>query len=385
MLRRGWAGQLAQASRQLATESWQTLGLKSNAQYVSVFNPLSFTNDVLVTTEAPASATSVRRIVSSLRTENGRRQLTFLAPRVPPFGFREFLFETKRPAVTVVPPFSVGSNLLEGPFCRVRVDPKSGGVASLAHKASGQELLAAGSGRTLCQTVFFDDQEHTMTGVQCQSRFDACTAAVLRPAPQPDGDLLPGSDTRRFAVQGFVDCSPAGRVGVTIAPLDAYVLRLDQGAIAFEALGNDQNWKEVTRDQDGERHFRFRYSLRAHSPGYNNNAAALVWSRTVAAPLVVATGRLPGELLNRAHLAIDPAQALVTCFKPADDATPNKMIVRVWKTSDATGPVTLLAPSFRHARDADLLEREGEGLPMQRGTVSLAVLPIGFTGLALEP
>jgi hypothetical protein len=31
------------------------------------------------------------------------------------------------------------------------------------------------------------------------------TAAVLRPAPQPDGDLLPGANTRRFAVQGFVD------------------------------------------------------------------------------------------------------------------------------------------------------------------------------------
>jgi alpha-mannosidase len=209
------------------------------------------------------------------------------------------------------------------------------------------------------------------------------TAAILRPVLQPDGDLLPGADTRRFAVQGFVDYSPAGRVGVTIAPLDAFMLRLDQGTMAFEALGNDQNWKEVTQDQDGERHFRFRYSLRAHAPGYDN-AAAIAWSRSVAARLVVDSGRLPGKLLDRAHLAVDPAQALVTCFKPPDDSAPGKMIVRVWKTANATGPVTLLAPGLRHARVTDLLEREGGLSPVQQGRVSLAVRPFGFSGVALE-
>ena len=64
------------------------------------------------------------------------------------------------------------------------------------------------------------------------------TAAILRPYAKPEGDLLPGADTRRFAVQGFVDCSPPGRVGVTLAPLDAYMLRLDQDVPAFEALGS---------------------------------------------------------------------------------------------------------------------------------------------------
>jgi hypothetical protein len=120
------------------------------------------------------------------------------------------------------------------------------------------------------------------------------TAAVLRPRMQPDGDLLPGADLRRFAVQRFVDDSPPGRVGVTVAPLDAFMLRLDQGALAFEALGNDQNWKEVVQDQDGATHFRFRYSLRAHAPGYDN-AAALAWSRSVATPLALAHGRLPSR------------------------------------------------------------------------------------------
>jgi hypothetical protein len=444
-LRRGWAEHLARTSDQLTADSWRTLGFRTGADYLTVFNPLSFTNDIPVTVVVAAPVTGVRGVAASLRTEHGKRQLRFVAPRVPPFGFREFRFEARRSPATVVPPFSAGSNTLEGPFYRIRVDARSGGLASLVHKPSGQELVVGGSSRTLCQSVYFDGQECTMTGVQCQARFDACTgelrvagrvgaitvtntitlhaaldrvdfevriekppttneqrllhffpvgngkedlriettAAVLRPAPQPEGDLLPGADTHRFAVQGFVDYSPSGRLGVTVAPLDAYMLRLDQGALAFEALGNDQNWKEVTQDQDGERHFRFRYALRAHPPGYDN-AAALAWSRGVAAPLVVASGRLPAALLNKPHLAVDPVQALVTCFKPADDAIPGKTLARVWKTSGASGPVTLQAPGVRRARVADLLEREGRVLPVRQGRTSVAVRPLGLGAVVLE-
>ncbi|MEK7994118.1 MAG: hypothetical protein AAB403_09975, partial [Planctomycetota bacterium] len=53
----------------------------------------------------------------------------------------------------------------------------------------------------------------------------------------PAGDLLPGADTRRFAVQGFIDASSPGGPGVTIAPLDAFMLRLDLDPLMFEALG----------------------------------------------------------------------------------------------------------------------------------------------------
>ena len=209
------------------------------------------------------------------------------------------------------------------------------------------------------------------------------TAAVLRPQPQPDGDLLPGADSRRFAVQGFVDHSPPGRVGVTVAPLDAFMLRLDQGELAFEALGNDQNWKEVTQDQDGVRHFRFRYSLRAHAPGYDN-AAALAWSRSVQAPLTAASGRLPKKWLNRPGLEVDPARALVTCLKPLDAATANQVLARVWETSGASGPLTLIAPGFRHATETDLLERERGPLRLTQDRVSLNARGHGFSAVKLD-
>jgi hypothetical protein len=61
--------------------------------------------------------------------------------------------------------------------------------------------------------------------------------AVERPKLQPEGDLLPGADTRRFAVQGFVDTSVPGGPGVTVVPLESFALRRDLGVgIAFGAL-----------------------------------------------------------------------------------------------------------------------------------------------------
>lgn len=441
-LRRRWADQLGQISRTLSTQAWQALGFRADADYLTVFNPLSFTNDILVSIEPPAGVIGVQGLPSSLRTEGERRQLSFLVPGVPPFGFRQVRFETTNAPFSAGPAWAVSSNSLEGPFYRARVDLESGGLASLVHKPTGQELVVPGTGRTLCQTVLFDGQEHRLTDVGCHSQGDAwrgqlqihgrigdirltnivtlyaaldrvdfdvriekppstnqhrlvqffpvtvgtrdlrieTTAAVLRPALQPEGDLLPGADTRRFAVQGFVDVSPPGRVGVTITPLDAFMLRLDQGVPAFQALGNDQNWKEVTQDQDGDRYFRFRYALRAHAPGYDD-AAALAWSRSVTAPLVCALGRLASEWLDRPHLAVDLARGLVTCWKPVDDGRPGQTLVRLWETGGRSDPLVVHLLQARAAVEADLLERERGALPIQEGKVLVPVRSHGFAAV----
>jgi len=444
-LRRRWAAELAVISSRLSALAWGGLGFRPDPRYLTVFNPLSFTNDIFVTVEAPAQATGVRALASSVRVENGVRRLSFVAPRVPPLGFREFRLQTRRPSIFAVPPFARGANTLEGPFYRLQVDPENGGLASVVHKPTGQELVVGASGRSLCQTVFHDGREHTLSDIRCCTQFDACTgelrvtgragdlrvtniitlhaaldrvdfdvriekppttneqrilhffpvcegakelrietpAAVLRPRPRPEGDLLPGADTRRFAVQGFVDVSPAGRAGVTIAPLDAFMLRLDQGAPAFEAMANDQNWKEVTRDQDGVRQFRFRYSLRAHLPGHDN-AAAVAWSRAAASPPTVAAGRLPKKRLNHPHLALDPARAVATCFKPADDGTPGKAVARLWETRGQGGAVRLEARGIKAVTATDLLEREQGALELKQGKVNVPVRGFGCAGVALE-
>ncbi|MGO8678613.1 MAG: glycosyl hydrolase-related protein [Limisphaerales bacterium] len=443
-LRREWAEALGGISRRLTSQAWDELGLKADSGCVTVFNPLSFTRDILVECAVPADVTGMKGTPSQVQSEGAQRRMVFVAMKVPSFGFREYSFDTNTPPSRPAPPFSGTATTLEGPFYRLRVDTANGGLASLVHKASGRELRDASSGRALCQTVFDDGQERLLSDVECQTDLGAVraqmrvighigdirltnvitlyaaldrvdfdvllekpattneqrlltffpvgegasdlrietTGAVLRPQMEPEGDLLPGADSRRFGVQGFVDYSPPGRIGVSVAPVDAYLLRLDQGSLAFEPLGNDQNWKEVTQDQDGESHFRFRYSLRAHAPGYDN-AATLAWSRDASAPLTLVSGRLPKKWLDHPYLEVDPTCALVTCMKPADDAASDQTVVRLWETAGRTGSVVVTAPGYRAARETDLLEREREALAVEQGKVSLNARGYGFAAVKL--
>jgi hypothetical protein len=209
---------------------------------------------------------------------------------------------------------------------------------------------------------------------------------VIRPKPQPEGDLLPGADTRRFAVQGFLDVSLPDGPGVTIAPLDAFVLRTDLGPLAFECLGNDQNYREVVQDQGGVTEFRFRYALRAHAKGYDQ-AEAMAWSRSVATPLLVAKGNVGGASLPR-DIVVDPARAIATCLKPADDPKAGGIILRVWETAGRPEPIEVVVSGFSKTVRTDLLERDQEELKVvggKVGKVSLPIRPHGFAALRLLP
>jgi hypothetical protein len=209
------------------------------------------------------------------------------------------------------------------------------------------------------------------------------TGAVIRPFPQPKGDLLPGADARRFAIQGFVDAS-TDDLGVTIMPLDAFVLRMDPDPITFEALGNDQNYREVTRDQHGVTGFRFRYSLRAHAGGYKG-AEAFAWSRSVATPLLVAGGRVPSARGGRHLIEVDPTRAIATCLKPADGGASGGVILRLWETAGRSGPVAIGVQGYGRAFRTDLLERNLEPLKISDGTLTLPIRAKGFAAVRLLP
>lgn len=376
---------------------------------------------------------------------DGRERLVFVARQVPAYGFRECQIELGA-GPRVESAFSGNAFELEGPLYRVKLDSKNGGLSSVISRRSGEELIVPGSRRTLCQTVLWDGIEHELENAESRVRigvirsqlevrgqcgpiavtniitlyadldridFDVhlqkpattnlqrvvhffplgqgatdlrmeTTGAVLRPRFTPDGDLLSGADARRFAIQGFVDYSPAARTGATLAPIDSYMLRLDEAAIGFEALGNDQNWKEVTQDQNGVTQFRFRYSLRAHPRGYDN-AATFSWARSVASPSMVVAGRLPKTMLDRPWLEVDPRRAVATCFKPDDTARPGYAMVRLWETGGQPDNVSLAAPGFAGALRTDLLEREAGAVMWQDGRCSLPVRPFGFAGVTLLP
>ena len=206
------------------------------------------------------------------------------------------------------------------------------------------------------------------------------TGAVVRPRTEPEGDLLKGGNTRRFAIQGFVDASATGG-GVTIAPLDAFLLRNDLEPLSFEALGNDQNFKEATKDQGGATDFRFAYSLRAHAGDYDS-AQAFAWSRSVSMPIGAERGRLsrppaPGP-------AIDPARAIVLALKPPDDPAMRGIVLRLRETAGRSGPLTIDAPRWRRAVLLDLLEREKGPLPITEGKLRLDLPANGFAAIRLE-
>lgn len=449
-LRKAWGEGLGQLSRQLTQRAWQGLGLQSEARVVTVFNPLSFASDRLVSCAVDADtpdgvSADGKSVPSQLQEENGRRTLVFVATRVPAYGFKEYRFEPPTSLPAAANPPRATAQELDGPFYRLTVNPTNGGIQSLVHKATGRELVDRASGKALGQTVFFQSQERLMEQVHgevlakgpvfsrleitgriadlritnqvtlyrdldridldyrifkpavtneqrlCQvfpircSRRDLhveTTGAVLTPAFPPDGDLLPGADPRRLAVQGFVDAAPAGQPGITLVPLDAFMLRLDDDTVAFEVLGNDQNWREVCQDQNGETQFRFRYALRVHAPGYDN-AAAVAWSRAIQTPVVAARGRLPGALLNRPFFEVDPARGLATCLKPADETGHGEAVARVWETRGQTGPLAIQVPELKRARVIDLLERPAGETIAADGVATLKTRGFGFTGVRL--
>jgi alpha-mannosidase len=305
-------------------------------------------------------------------------------------------------------------------------------------------LLAAGQSRTLCQTVYFDGQEHRLDQVRIEplaagpvfarlritgvttgltvenlvtvyaelDRVDfelrvtkqpsanqerlcqvfpllgrdttlraASSGAVVRPRPQPAGDLLPGADAKRFAVQEFVDVATAD-FSVTLVPHDAFALRLDLDTLAFEALGNDQNYREVLRDQDGQTQFRFRYSLRASARGYRASEA-IAFARSAAAPLGWKAGRLAGPGAYLPRIEIDSARAIATCLKPTDDPQVDGLFLRLWETAGQPGPLRIGVAGFSQAVAADLLERDRSPLAIRDGAVEVDLKPHGYAALRL--
>jgi hypothetical protein len=464
-LRRKWSEEFANLGAKLMEQGWAAAGLTRDPQTITIFNSLSFPCRGLVRMTVPEDVHAVmaegRSIPCQMVREGQERILYFTSPEVLAFSFRQLQLSSSQRGGAGTGGLSASAAGLEGPFYRLSIDPRTGGIATLIHRASGRDLCTAGSGG-LCQTVFFDGKEHTSENVKTevvaegpvlarmkvtgtvegievvnlvtvyaeldQVDFDLrvhkpvttkeqrlcqvfpvfsegaelrieTPGAVIRPRPQPQGDLLPGADARRFAVQGFVDASVPDGTGVTIAPLDAFALRLDLGPVRarhasplhFEALGNDQNYREVTQDQDGVTDFRFRYVLRGHTSGYRN-AETIAWSRSVATPLASVPGRVREERMNRPAIGLDPSRAIATCLKPADGDGAGGFILRLWETA-AVGarhaspvhPIRIGLTGYSKAVQTDLLERDQRELPITDGHIEAKVNPNGLSSIRLLP
>ena len=443
-LRRQWSEELQRLAQDLDRQAWAAAGLTTGADSITVFNSLSAPRAGLVRIETPKGVTRLklgaRDVPAQAAMEDGRQVLYWVSPKVGGFGFETFRTVSEpgklpRTAVLRATPAE-----LEGPQYRLRVDPSTGGIASLVYKPAGKELLVPGSAHSLGQTIFFDGREHPLSNVRSevealgpvlarlkitgstegievtthatlyaeldQVDFDIrihkpvttgqqrltqafpvlapgaverveTMGAVERPEFQPAGDLLPGADPKRFVVQGFVDASSPAGSGVTVAPIEAFAWRRDLGGFTFEALGNDQNYRESNRDQNGVTEFRFRYSLRAHAGAYDN-AGTVAWSRAVATPLAARFG----SLRNRAAPAVtlDPHRAIALAFKPAEE---RGSILRIQETAGRSGGIEIRVPGYREVVLTDLLERDRKRLDIRDGRVTVDLKAYGFAAIRL--
>lgn len=442
-LRRQWGEELIQNSKKLIQQGWSSLEVNEDKQFLTIFNSLSIPRSGLISLPVESEisvAKDGKKITSQIVEETGKKMLYFMSPEVPGYSFCELKL------ITSTDPSSVDKNVLkatplelESPYYLLKIDPITGGLASLIYKHIGRELIAEDTKRTLCQSVYFDGEEHILQSFSSQVvswgpvfarvRIDGniegiqvtnfvtvygeldrvdfdihinkpvttkeerlchvfpvngelhleTTGAVIRPKMQPEGDLLPGADTRRFAIQNFIDASMPEGPGITITSLDAFLLRLDLDQVTFEAIGNDQNYREVEKDQNGETQFRFRYSLKAHSGGYNN-AEAFEWSRNVANSLMSIRGAYKLNYFSNRSLAIDPHRAIALCLKPADD---KGHAIRLWETAGESGKITVDVRGYKKIFLTDLLEREIKELQILDNKVSFDLRSYGFAGLLM--
>ena len=446
-LRRRWADELVEAARVLAGRAWDAVGFEDRSDAVTVYNPTGAPRQDVVRFAVPPGRpkrevrdADGRALPSQHVLEDDQLVVYFVPPRLEAFSVATLGLAAGSPPPRT--PLTATGTSLDGPFYRLTVDPRTGGLASLVHKATGRELVVAGP-RTLGQTVYFDGREAEVAGIESSvetigpvlarlhvsyrtgpaetdlfvtlyahvDRVDLdyrvrkpavaveerlvhvfpvvapgatvrldTTGAVVRPRPAPEGDLVPGGNTRRFAIQGFVDASGPGG-GVTLVTRDAFLLRHDLEPLSFEALGNDQNFKEVTKDQGGATDFRFRYALRAHAGDYDG-ADAFAWSRSVAMPVEALRGRIRRP--PAAAPAVDPARAIVLALKPPDDPSVRGLVLRLRETAGRSGPLTIATGRARRAVRLDLLEREGRELTIVDGTLQLDLPAHGFAAVRLE-
>jgi hypothetical protein len=443
-LRQRWSNELLDASQKLSDNAWTSLGATHSRNNVTVFNPVSFTRPALLRLDVGENILGIvlgdKELACQIVVEDGQRMLYAVVPGLPPFGMAHLRLIGGR-AASSRKNLRASPTELECPTWRLHLDSKTGAIASLVHKATGVETIVAGQ-RGLGQIVLDDrtlthvateviaegpvlsrirvvgqcgdlnmvtfvtayhDLDHLdldyriekpagarpkrllhyfpVVGDKAVLRIET-PAAVLRPYPQPKGDLLPGANTRRFAVQNFLDATTPGSHGLMIVPWDAFALRLDLDALAFEAMGYDQNENEVTKDQNGETAFRFRYSLVAHADTYNQ-ADAVRWSRQVLTPLPVYRGRLPEQKLPL--FRVDPNRGIVTCLKPADDPHEGDFAIRMWRTDEGPQPLSLeLQEGIGYYARCDLVERPEGPFVQCTHQVILNARPRGFSAVLLK-
>lgn len=205
------------------------------------------------------------------------------------------------------------------------------------------------------------------------------TAAITRPYLQPEGDLLPGADSTRIVMQGFVNACYQKDGGILLASPDAFCLKPDRNSIIIELLGNNQNYREAIKDQNNERSFEFRFSLTPYK-GLLDPATAHLKGKSLQMPVMITRGRMSDI---KPAVEITGKDVKVICRKPADPAFGRGEIFRLQNISANDIIARVHCNGYSSAVLADVLEQDIHPLEIKGGFVTVPVKAYGFAGLRM--
>ncbi|MCJ7736203.1 MAG: glycosyl hydrolase-related protein, partial [Anaerolineae bacterium] len=227
-----------------------------------------------------------------------------------------------------------------------------------------------------------------------QYRFEAPGAIIT-----PGDDQLPGSGQAVTAVRHFVDVFNSD-YGVTLSQADSGLVEfghrtttedpvepdMSNSTVFAMALDNTFDWNEAIRDQAGDTHFVFRYSLCGHAGNFDPVAAVRFgWDDNNALLSVPLPAGQQGVLPADAHgfVSISKANVVLAGLKTAEE---DGLILRLWECAgdDTTAVVSLegLGP-LATARCTDLMEHDLADLMVTGNAVEVNVSARGVTTIRL--
>jgi len=227
-----------------------------------------------------------------------------------------------------------------------------------------------------------------------QYRFEAPGAIIT-----PGDAQLPGSGQAVTAVRHFVDVFNS-EYGVTLSQADSGLVEfghrtttedplepdISNSTVLAMALDNTFDWNEAIRDQAGDTHFVFRYSLRGHAGGFDPVAAVRFgWdddNPLLASSLAAGQqGDLPADL--HSFISISEANVILAGLKAAEE---DGLILRLWECAgeDTTASVSVAGLGrLVAARQTDLMEHDLAELPVTDNSLEVAVSARGVTTVRL--
>jgi hypothetical protein len=400
-------------------------GLKHVSNTITIYNPTNYKNSSLVEVPLPKPGNEMtvwanqKQLPTQLIIRDGIKSLCFISDTIPGYGFANYRIKSGKIAVSkkearynIKINSKTGIDIINSRTSEIETSLQLKYLSDTSYYVSMQEprLISEGSLASIYQIkghllkteftiellvsksrndIDFSIALNKVANISKEGIYLICklpkksllhvetTAAVVSPYLAPKGNYLPGADTTRMVMQGFANAEYPNGGGLLLASPDAFCLNPSDTAFVIQLLGNNNNYKEAIKDQNGEISFDFHFSLTPYSGTYSS-----VQSHTLGflkqMPLIVANGEIA---VSPPRFSILNSSIKVTACKPADPAFGDGTILRLWNTSQHHIICNIQAHDSKKAWITDLLEQNISPLEIRNGLVSIPIQGNGFTAV----